>query len=85
MGIRPYVVSIRPVSGGDIINTSITYRAGDTVHIEITFSAPVVVFPAPNTGLLPTLLLETGLVRQLQDDFPHLNMNINHATTLFDY
>ncbi len=62
VGIRPYIVSIRPVSGGDV-NDTITYRAGDTVHIEITFSTPVVVFPAPNTGLLPTLLLETGSVR----------------------
>ncbi len=64
VGIRPYVVSILPVSGGAIINTSTTYGAGDAVYIDITFSAPVVVFPAQNTGLLPTLLLETGLVRQ---------------------
>ncbi len=62
VGVRPYIVSIHPVSVGDV-NDLTTYRAGDTVHIEITFSAPVIVFPAPNTGLLPTLLLETGSVR----------------------
>ncbi len=70
VGIRPYIVSIRPISSSNINGTTTTYGAGGSVHIEITFSAPVIVFPAPNTGLFPSLLLETGLVRASYKVFP---------------
>ncbi len=62
LGIRPYIVSIHPVYGGDV-NDTVIHSAGNTIYIEMIFSAPVIVLPAPTTGLLPTLLLETGSVR----------------------